>query len=37
MPSPLPNRCIVYFSMSIKKPVSRLFAVQHPLQSLSEQ
>ena len=34
-PLPEPKRCIVYFSMSIKKPVSRLLAVQQPLQSES--
>src|SRR2546429_308690 len=38
MPSPDPNRCIVYFSMSIRKPTPLAFAlaVQHPLQSESE-
>ena len=36
MPSPVPKRCIVYFSTSIKKPVSLAFSVQQPSQSESE-
>src|SRR5262245_27096781 len=36
MPSPEPNRSMLYFSISIKKPVCLELRVQQPLQSESE-